>query len=227
MVSLSARFSICWWPGFSPLPAVSAPQLRETWTHGAVRGKTLRMLHSDQGLEIPTMSAIPLSTDWSHSEDEHAAHRLFVSLAPATESLDPNSPDLPKLRIFAASFCYLVCIQSFLLSDYWQGFPGGLMGKESACSVGEPCSIPGLGRCPGKGNGKPLQYSCLENPVDGGAWLATVHGVAKSRARLSNYHWQWEELFPGLWEDLGMGRGGDRTNQLISCLFLFPSHERD
>ena len=62
------------------------------------------------------------------------------------------------------------------------------MGKESACSVGEPCSIPGLGRCPGKGNGKPLQYSCLENPVDGGAWLATVHGVAKSRARLSNYH---------------------------------------
>ena len=62
------------------------------------------------------------------------------------------------------------------------------MGKESACSVGEPCSIPGLARCPGKGNGKPLQYSCLENPVDGGAWLATVHGVAKSRARLSNYH---------------------------------------
>ena len=58
------------------------------------------------------------------------------------------------------------------------------MGKESACSVGEPCSIPGLGRCPGKGNGKPLQYSCLENPMDRGAWGwgggAVVHGVAES-----------------------------------------------
>ena len=40
---------------------------------------------------------------------------------------------------------------------------------------------PGLGRSPGKGNGNPLQYSCLENPMDGGAWLATIHGVAKSR----------------------------------------------
>ena len=59
------------------------------------------------------------------------------------------------------------------------GFPGGLDGKASVCNVGDPGSIPGLGRYPGEGNGNPLQYSCLENSTDGGAWWATVHGVAK------------------------------------------------
>ena len=51
---------------------------------------------------------------------------------------------------------------------------------ESACSVGDPGSIPGSGRSPGEGNSNPLQYSCLKNPVDGGAWRATEHGVAES-----------------------------------------------
>ena len=60
-------------------------------------------------------------------------------------------------------------------------FPGGSEVKASACNVGDLSSIPGLGRSPGEGNGNPLQDSCLENPVDGGAWWATVHGVAKSR----------------------------------------------
>ena len=54
-------------------------------------------------------------------------------------------------------------------------------GKESACNVGHPGLIPGLGRSPGEGNGNPLQYSCLENPTDGGAWQVTVHGVTKSQ----------------------------------------------
>ena len=58
------------------------------------------------------------------------------------------------------------------------GFPGGSEGKESACSVGDPGSIPGLGRSPGEGNGNPLQYSCLENSMDRGAWWAPVRGVA-------------------------------------------------
>ena len=65
------------------------------------------------------------------------------------------------------------------------GFPGGSVTKESACSVGEPGSIPGLGRSPEEGNGNPLQCSCLENSTDRGAWQATVHGVAKSQ-KLSN-----------------------------------------
>ena len=64
------------------------------------------------------------------------------------------------------------------------GFPGSLHCKASAYNVGDPGSIPGLGRSPGEGNGNPLQYSCLENPMDRGAWWATVHGVAKSQTRL-------------------------------------------
>ena len=53
-------------------------------------------------------------------------------------------------------------------------------GKESACQAGATTSIPGSGRFSGEGNGNPLQYSCLENPMDRGAWWATVHRVAKS-----------------------------------------------
>ena len=60
------------------------------------------------------------------------------------------------------------------------GFPGGSEGKASACNAGDPGSIPGSGRSLGEGNGNPLQYSCLENPMDRGAWWATVHGVAES-----------------------------------------------
>ena len=58
-------------------------------------------------------------------------------------------------------------------------------GKESACNAGGLDSIPGLGRFPGEGNGNPLRYPCLENPMDSGAWWAKVHGVAKSRTRLT------------------------------------------
>ena len=65
-------------------------------------------------------------------------------------------------------------------------FPGGSDGKESACNTGDPVSIPGSGRSPGGRNGNPLQYSCLENSMDRGAWWATVHGVSKSRIRLSD-----------------------------------------
>ena len=64
---------------------------------------------------------------------------------------------------------------------------GGSDGKASAYSVGDWGSVPGLGRSPGEGNGNPLQYSCLENPMDRGAWQATVHGVAKSQTGLSNF----------------------------------------
>ena len=60
------------------------------------------------------------------------------------------------------------------------GLPWGSDGKESACNPGDPGSIPESGRSPGEGNGNSLQYSCLENPMEGGAWWATVHGVTKS-----------------------------------------------
>ena len=70
-------------------------------------------------------------------------------------------------------FCSLLCPSL--------GFPGGSEVKVSARNAGDLGLIPGSGRSPGEGNGNPLQYSCLKNPMDGGAWWATVHGVGKSR----------------------------------------------
>ena len=60
-----------------------------------------------------------------------------------------------------------------------KGFPGGSDSKESACNAGDPGSIPGSGRSPGEGNSNPLQYSCLGNFMDRGAWRATIHGITK------------------------------------------------
>jgi len=62
---------------------------------------------------------------------------------------------------------------------HYLGFPGGSVGKESTCSTGDMGLIPGSGRSPGKGNGNPLQYSCLGNHMDRGAWWATVHWVTR------------------------------------------------
>ena len=67
-----------------------------------------------------------------------------------------------------------------------KGFPGGSDGKESACNAEDLGLIPTLGRSPGVGNGYPLQYSCLENPMDRGDLWAIVHGVAKSQTQLSD-----------------------------------------
>ena len=68
-----------------------------------------------------------------------------------------------------------------------QDFPGGSEVKVSACNAGDPALILGSGRSPGEGNSNPLQYSCLENPMDGEAVWATVHGVAKSWTRLRDF----------------------------------------
>ena len=72
----------------------------------------------------------------------------------------------------------------------YKGFPGGSMVKNLPANAGDTGNeglIPGLGKSPGEGNGNPLQYSCLENPMDRGAWQAAVHGVEKSRSRLSTH----------------------------------------
>ena len=66
------------------------------------------------------------------------------------------------------------------------GFPGGSASKESACNAGDLGLIPELGISPGEGNGIPLQYPCLENLVEKGAWWAAAHGVAKNQAQLSH-----------------------------------------
>ena len=69
---------------------------------------------------------------------------------------------------------------------FTKGFPGGSVGKESACNAGDLGSVPGSGRSPAGGHGSPLQSSCLENPMDRGAWWATVHGVTEGQTRLSD-----------------------------------------
>ena len=80
-------------------------------------------------------------------------------------------------------------------------FSGGLDGKESACNAGDSGLSPGSGRSPGERNGNPLQYSCLENSMDRGAWQATAHGVTKSQTRLSDKHFH----FTGMHEAVPHG----------------------
>ena len=89
--------------------------------------------------------------------------------------------ELPaKISLLFDSFNFSIRYTSLL------GFHYSSISKESACSAGDPGSNPGLGRSPGEGNGKSLQYPCLENIMDSGAWWIAVHGVTKSWARLSD-----------------------------------------
>ena len=84
--------------------------------------------------------------------------------------------------------CINFSVQQWFIQLYiYMGFPAGSDGEESACNSGDPGSIPGEGRSPGEGNGNPLQYSCLENSRDRGAWWATADGVLKSQTGLSNF----------------------------------------
>ena len=78
----------------------------------------------------------------------------------------------------------MIC--TFFLVRYIS-LPGFSEVKASIHNAGDPGSIPGSGRSPGEGNGNPLQYSCLENPMDRGAWWATDHRVTKSQTRLSDF----------------------------------------
>ena len=72
-------------------------------------------------------------------------------------------------------------------------FLGDSDSKDSVCNWEDLGLIPGLGRSPGEGNGYPIQYSCLENPMDKGAWWATIHGVTKSQTRLSDFHFHFSK----------------------------------
>ena len=105
------------------------------------------------------------------------------------------------------SYSYVIFTRCF----FFLAVPRGSEVKTSASNARDLGLIPGLGRFPGEGNGNPLQYSCLENPMDGGAWQATVHGVAKSQTRLSDFtsltwhigSWfsnQWLNPYPLQWK---------------------------
>ena len=113
-----------------------------------------------------------------------------------------GNPALPSLYlcVFYLKPCFLLATRINDLEQYsdalfgycpwYRGFPDGSVGKESACNagdIGDTGSIPGSGRSPGEGNGNSIQYSCLGNPMDRGAWRATVHGVTKSQTQLNNW----------------------------------------
>ena len=102
----------------------------------------------------------------------------------------------PGIASFEISISPPLCFSLAKMENYWlaslaaRGFPGGSVIKNLptyAGDAGDTGSIPGSGRLPGGGHGNPLQYSCLGNPMDQGAWRATVHGVTKNWTRLSNW----------------------------------------
>ena len=146
-----------------------------SWTNRYLRLKL--PLTSESNLKLTNWSVS--STFW-HIDDSFLYHRSFSSV---------------KKRNWRKhwSHCHFTITQMKLYEDILRfprclwGFPVGSGVKASACNAGDLDSVPGSGRSPGEGNGNPLQYSCLENPMDGGAWWATVHGVAKSRTWLSEF----------------------------------------
>ena len=107
------------------------------------------------------------------SRQEHWSGLSFLSPGDLPNPvIEPGSPALQADSLPSETN------SKFLLHhDNWKGFPSGSVDKESACNVGDLGWIPGSARSPGEGNGHPLQYSCLENPMDGGAWWTTVRGL--------------------------------------------------
>ena len=89
-------------------------------------------------------------------------------------------------HVWLSATLWTIACQASLSMDS-PGFPGGSDGKSVCQQCGRPGIDPWAGKIPREGNGNPLQYSCLDNPTDGGAWWATVHGVAKSQTRLSDF----------------------------------------
>ena len=121
---------------------------------------------------------------------------IQFSRSVVSDSLQPHGLLKPGLLVHHQ-------LPEFTQTHIHWGFPGGSDCKASACNAGDQGSIPRSGRSPGEGNGNPLQYSCLENSMDGGAWWATVHGVAKSQTRLSDFtftlfqiHWVGDAIQP-------------------------------
>ena len=157
------------------------------------------------------MASFIISSDFGVQENKVCHHfRFFPYYLPWS-----GGPDAMILVFWmlnfrpAFSLSPLTCINGlFLFALCHKGFPDSSVGKESACNEGDLGSIPGLGRSPGEGKGYPLQYSGLENSMN-----CIVHGVTKSRTRLSDFHFTslltwwplledstcetWDWIFPG------------------------------
>ena len=95
-----------------------------------------------------------------------------------------SAQDLKRVYQCPTQFSFFFSSKKCYIAKYALSFPSGLDGKEYSCNAGNPGSIPRSGGSPGEGHGYPLQYSCLENSMDRGAWRAIVHWVTKSRTQL-------------------------------------------
>ena len=128
---------------------------------------------------------------WERPSSQIAPRQCFPKRHLFCKSLVPNDFLKTLFFFFKGKIPFCLCM--------W-GFPAGSVGKESACSAGDLGLIPGSGRSPEGGHGYPLQYSCLESPMDRGAWQATVYRVTKSWAQLKQLsmhiiciHWIFQE----------------------------------
>ena len=107
----------------------------------------------------------------------------------------------------------------FMFPYIYMDFPGGSNGKESACKVGDLSLIPRLGRSPGEGNSHPLQYSCLENSMDRGAWQAIVYRVAKSQTRPSHFHFLYIYIYIFVFFSIRfLGNPNTKSSRRFFCL---------
>ena len=104
-------------------------------------------------------------------------------------------------------------------------YSGGSEVKASACNVGDLGSIPGLARSPGEGNGNPLQYSCLGNSMDRGAWWPIVHGVTKSWKQLRDFHLKINNNYLWCWDFVG-GSDGKASTCNVGDLGSIPGLAR-
>ena len=116
---------------------------------------------------------------WWKSYDKHLL--ILWPQSPSAVILKPKKIKFVTPPIVSPLICHEVMDSDAMTLVF---FPHSSFNKESTCSVGDLGSIPGAGRSPGEGNGNPLQYSCLENPMGRGAWKATVHGVTRVRQDL-------------------------------------------
>ena len=127
------------------------------------------------------------STHPQHLETSQAPYTSGPLTFPERQPTASPSSFRPLVNCIRIRKAFCDCRVKLHPSTVPLGFPGGSDGKESTCNVGDLGLSPGSGRSPVEGNGNPLQYCCLENPMDGGAWWAAVHGVAKSWTRLSDF----------------------------------------
>ena len=187
-------------------------------------------------LLIGNLRSAQLFSPWRKCKAERmfACFEQIASKCSATNTnqLNPRDPNPCWLRS-----CFRKANQPTLcagwISVLYQGFPGGPDSKESAYNTGDLASVPWLGKSPGEGNGNPLQYSCLENPMDRGAWRASVHGVTKSRTwlcvPLSLFHQCWNSSWPQWFCEQGFPFGvslGGKTEHLayLSDTLFYTQH---